>query len=153
MIDLGVREREKDDRRINTDPLDSKKQHAYDQRPNPFERIMKPDDNEFPDNCYAVPSKIKKPKLDPSQILTKVIQTGEKVMSGEEYDRDFERRMQELERLNNLAEERKESRVYGKVQDDDDENTPLNGKKKKQMRGRKGKYYSQVDDEDQSFLE
>ena len=74
-------------------------------------------------------------------------------MSGEEYDRDFDKRMQDLGRMSNLAEERKESRHYGKLQEDDDEETPLNGKKKKQMRGRKGKYYSQVDDEDQSFLE
>jgi hypothetical protein len=43
---------------------------------------------------------------------------------------------------NNLAEERKGDRNYGKVMEDDDENTPLNGKKKKGMRGRKGKYYS-----------
>jgi hypothetical protein len=64
-------------------------------------------------------------------------------MNGEDYDRDFERRMQEMARQSNLAEERKEHRTYGKVQDDDDESTPLTGsKKKKQMRGRKGKYYS-----------
>jgi hypothetical protein len=50
MIDLGDREREIDDRRLNTDPLDSKKQHDYDKRPNPFERSY---NNDYPDNCYA----------------------------------------------------------------------------------------------------
>lgn len=89
MIDLGNRDKEDDDRRVNTDPLDSKNKKIYEQKPNPFEKTKKPYDTDFPDNCYAVPSKAKKKNLKPDQILTKVIQTGDKVMSGDEYDRDF----------------------------------------------------------------
>lgn len=42
-----------------------------------------------------------------------------------------------------MANARNDSRFYGKVNDEeDDEKTPLAGKKKNKMRGRKGKYYS-----------
>lgn len=36
MCDLGDREREEDDRRVNTDPLDSKKRKMYEDRLNPY---------------------------------------------------------------------------------------------------------------------
>ena len=38
----------------------------------------------------------KKEPLDPSKIRVKVIQTGDNVMTGEEYDKEFERKMREM---------------------------------------------------------
>lgn len=37
MIDIGDRDKEEDDRRVNTDPLDKKKKKIYDNKPNPFD--------------------------------------------------------------------------------------------------------------------
>jgi hypothetical protein len=54
-------------------------------------------------------------------------------------------------RMMNMANMRNDQRQYGTTQGEDE--TPGNYKKRKNMRGRKGKYYSQVDDEDQTFLE
>ena len=51
-----------------------------------------------------------------------------------------------------MANMRNDQRQYGTNQGDDEE-TPGAYKKRKNMRGRKGKYYSQVDDEDQTFLD
>lgn len=51
------------------------------------------------------------------------------------------------------ANTRGDQRAYGNINDDFDDEFPNAYKKKKNMRGRKGKYYSQVDDEDQTFLE
>ena len=52
---------------------------------------------------------------------------------------------------------RGDQRLYGTLgegTDDDDLGSAYGGsKRRKNMRGRKGKYYSQVDDEDQTFLE
>lgn len=69
-------------------------------------------------------------------------------MSGEDYDSDYDRRMQLL----NMANLRKEGRLYG-TQGDTNNDQSINYKRKKNMRGRKGKYYSQVDEEDQDFLD
>ena len=69
-------------------------------------------------------------------------------MSADEYDRDLDNR----NRVMSEADMRADQRLYGKIGDDE---TDYGGgpKKRKNMRGRKGKYYSQVDDEDQTFLE
>ena len=64
------------------------------------------------------------------------------MLSADEYDRDFDSRM----RMMNMANMRNDQRLYGTTQGEDE--TPGNYKKRKNMRGRKGKYYSQVDDED-----
>lgn len=37
MVNLGDRSKEPDDRRLNTDPLDSKQKKKYDKWQNPFE--------------------------------------------------------------------------------------------------------------------
>lgn len=60
MIDLGDRSKEPDDRRVNTDPLDSKQKKKYDKWVNPFEI------DKYPDNCYAEPGTGEKKELDPS---------------------------------------------------------------------------------------
>lgn len=70
-------------------------------------------------------------------------------MNGEEFDRDFNSRMQLLD----IAGIRNENRAYGTKGDNDDDSQNANYKRRKTMRGRKGKYYSQVDAEDQNFLE
>lgn len=73
-------------------------------------------------------------------------------MSAEEYERDLDSRM----RMMSAANMRGDQGNYGKfgATDGEGDNEYLTGyKKKKNMRGRKGKYYSQVDDEDQNFLE
>jgi hypothetical protein len=72
MIDLGNRTKEEDDRRINTDPLDSKQKKKFDKL-NPFEI----DQDQYPDNCYAEPGTGDKVLLDKSKIRTKVIQYGD----------------------------------------------------------------------------
>lgn len=80
--------------------------------------------------------------------VTKVQQTGGRTMTGEEYDSDYGTRMQ----LQNMANMRKDQRIYGN-QGDTNDDTSVNYKRRKNMRGRKGKYYSQVDEEDQDFLD
>lgn len=71
-------------------------------------------------------------------------------MTADEYDRDLDERM----RMMSAANMRGDQRNYGLMSDEDaDEFYQGYNKKKKNMRGRKGKYYSQVDDEDQTFLE
>jgi|LauGreDrversion4_2_1035121.scaffolds.fasta_scaffold303640_1 hypothetical protein len=73
-------------------------------------------------------------------------------MTAEEYERDLDQRI----RMLNAANLRGDQRNYGQFgnTDGDIDNEYMAGsKKKKNMRGRKGKYYSQVDDEDQNFLE
>jgi hypothetical protein len=55
-------------------------------------------------------------------------------------------------RMMNMANMRNDQRQYGTTQGEDDYDVP-GAKKRKNMRGRKSKYYSQVDDEDQTFLE
>lgn len=67
MIDLGERATEQDDRRVNTDPLDSKQQKKYDKWQGSF------DDEKYPDNCYAEPGTGIKTTLDPSKVKTKVV--------------------------------------------------------------------------------
>lgn len=57
MVDVGTQDKEEDERRVNTDPLDSKKKKIYDSRPNPFEREI---DHDHPNNCYA--ERAKRPK-------------------------------------------------------------------------------------------
>ena len=73
-------------------------------------------------------------------------------MSAEEYKRDLDSRM----RMMSAANMRGDQGNYGQfgATDGEGDSEYLTGyKKKKNMRGRKGKYYSQVDDEDQNFLE
>lgn len=123
MPDIGDRYREEDERRVNTEPLDEKKKKQYENF-----KFDKP----LIDNCYFE-SAPKKTPLDPSRRATKIIQ-GHSVMTDEEYDSNNQRMHQ---------------RNYGKIESDND---TASGRKKNKMRGRKGKYYSQVDDEDQSFL-
>jgi hypothetical protein len=65
-------------------------------------------------------------------------------MSAEEYDRDLDSRM----RMMSAANMRGDQRLYGMPGDEVDDEYYHGQKKKKNMRGRKGKYYSQVDDED-----
>jgi hypothetical protein len=65
-----------------------------------------------------------------------VQQTGQRVLSGDECDRDYEARM----RMLNMANMRNGQRQYG-VNQSEDEETPLPYKKRKNMRRRKGKYY------------
>jgi len=51
MCDIGDRDREEDDRRVNTDPMDRKRKKAYeDHTVNPYHQVM---DHDYPDNCYA----------------------------------------------------------------------------------------------------
>lgn len=71
-------------------------------------------------------------------------------MTAEEYDTDLEDRL----RMLSAANMRGDQRNYGQFGDTEmDDEFPQGYKKKKNMRGRKGKYYSQVDDEDQNFLD
>jgi hypothetical protein len=135
------REKEEDERRVNTDPLDKKKKKMYEDRMNPYHQVL---DHDYPDNCYAeVGRNLKSPEFP----VGKIQQTGQKVLTADEYDRDYDSRM----RMMNMANMRNDQRQYGTTQGEDE--TPGNYKKRKNMRGRKGKYYSQVDDEDQTFLE
>lgn len=69
-VDLN-RNNEEDDRRVNTDPLDHKNKHKYDNRPNPF--LRNPDDPEHPNNCYAECSRRPKRIVNPENSKTKVI--------------------------------------------------------------------------------
>jgi|APCry1669189241_1035207.scaffolds.fasta_scaffold14546_2 hypothetical protein len=141
MCDIGDREKEEDERRVNTDPLDKKKKKMYEDRMNPYHQVL---DHDYPDNCYAeVGRNLKSPEFP----VGKIQQTGQKVLTADEYDRDYDSRM----RMMNMANMRNDQRQYGTTQGEDE--TPGNYKKRKNMRGRKGKYYSQVDDEDQTFLE
>lgn len=142
MCDLGDRDKEEDDRRVNTDPLDHKKKKLYEDRLNPYHQVL---DHDFPDNVYAEVGRNLRSGQD---RVGKVQQTGQRVMSAEEYDRDYDSRM----RMMNMANMRGDQRNYGK-QGDYEEDPPVMNKRRKNMRGRKGKYYSQVDDEDQTFLE
>ena len=87
MIDLN-RDLEEDDRRVNTDPLDPEKKKSYLSRPNPF--IKGDDDPEHPNNCYAEPGRLPKKTIDPENKKVKVIQTGQPVMDGDEYDKEYE---------------------------------------------------------------
>lgn len=131
-----------DDRRVNTHPMDDKQAKKYDN----YEM------DRYPNNCIAEPALNTKTPLDKSQIKTKVIQTGEFAMDGDEYDKEFERRMWELFHGKNPADERNDSRYMTKLGNEDEEDVPHSSRKKNRLRGRKGKYYEQVDDEDQSFL-
>lgn len=60
MPDLN-RDLEEDERRVNTEPLDSKQRKKYDKWINPFER------EEYFDNCYAEPGTGPKKTVDPSK--------------------------------------------------------------------------------------
>ena len=53
----------------------------------------------------------------------------------------------------NPADERNDARYITKMGNEDEEDAPHSSRKKNRLRGRKGKYYEQVDDEDQSFLQ
>jgi hypothetical protein len=59
-------------------------------------------------------------------------------MSGDDYDRDYDSRM----RMHNQANLRNDQRLYGVTQGEDDDDVAGNYKRRKNMRGRKGKYYS-----------
>jgi len=61
-------------------------------------------------------------------------------MSAEEYDRDYDGRL----KMMNMANLRNDQRNYGNFGDQDDFDDSVQGgyKKRKNMRGRKGKYYS-----------
>ena len=50
MCDIGDRTKEEDPRRVNTEPLDSKKKKLYMDRLNPYHQVL---DHDFPDNVYA----------------------------------------------------------------------------------------------------
>lgn len=89
MTDLH-RELEPDDRRVNTDPLDEKQKKKYDKWVNPFAR------EEFFDNCYFEEGTLPKKTVDPSLQRTKITQNKDKVLTGDEYDRDLENRMSAL---------------------------------------------------------
>jgi len=70
MCDIGDREREEDDRRVNTDPLDKKKKKMYEDRMNPYHQVL---DHDYPDNCYAeVGRNLKSPEFP----VGKIQQTG-----------------------------------------------------------------------------
>lgn len=60
--------------------------------------------------------------------------------------------MRELFHGMNPAEERNELRYQTQMGDNTDDGM-TSARKKNRMRGRKGKYYEQVDDEDQTFLQ
>ena len=102
------RDLEEDERRVNTEPLDKKGKKKYENQPNPFSRN---DDPEYPNNCIAVPGRLPKKIVDPANVRTKVIQTGMDVMNGEDFDKDFERRLRELE--GRTKDYRKDDRLYG----------------------------------------
>lgn len=144
MCDIGDRDREEDTRRVNTDPLDRKRKKIYEDRLNPYHQVL---DHDFPDNVYAEVGRNLR-TADGSGI-GKIQQTGQRVMSADEYDRDLDSRS----RMISAANTRGDQRAYGNINDDFDDEFANAYKKKKNMRGRKGKYYSQVDDEDQTFLE
>eukprot|EP00347_Sterkiella_histriomuscorum_P011390 403372642 len=147
MIDLGDRTKEEDDRRVNTDPLDEKQKKRYEKWENPF------DADKYPDNCYAVTGDGEKATLDPSKIKTKVIQYGNFAEDGEDYDKEYERKIRELFHGRNPADERNDMRYLNKLGGDTtDQELGFSSRKKNRLRGRKGKYYEQVDDEDQTFL-
>jgi hypothetical protein len=93
MCDLGDRDKEEDDRRVNTDPLDHKKKKLYEDRLNPYHQVL---DHDFPDNVYAEVGRNLRSGQDRAG---KVQQTGQRVMSAEEYDRDYDSRM----RMMNMA--------------------------------------------------
>jgi hypothetical protein len=93
MCDLGDRDKEEDDRRVNTDPLDHKKKKLYEDRLNPYHQVL---DHDFPDNVYAEVGRNLRSGQD---RVGKVQQTGQRVMSAEEYDRDYDSRM----RMMNMA--------------------------------------------------
>lgn len=50
MCDIGDRDKEEDDRRVNTEPLDKKHKKNYEDRLNPYHQVL---DHDYPDNCYA----------------------------------------------------------------------------------------------------
>lgn len=133
MTDLN-RDLEEDDRRVNTEPLDPEKKKAYLSKPNPFPRK---DDPEHPNNCYAELGRLPKKTIDPAHRKVKVIQTGDRVMDGDEYDKEFEQKMRDLFGKN---DQRMDERLYGTKVDDEESNTKR-GNKKNKMRGRKDKYY------------
>lgn len=144
MCDIGDRDKEEDDRRVNTEPLDRKKKKLYESN-NPYHQVL---DHDYPDNVYAEVGRNLK-SYDGTGI-GKLQQTGQRVMSAEEYERDLDERI----RMMSTANMRGDQRVYGKFDDDYENDSQFGGyKRRKNMRGRKGKYYSQVDDEDQTFLE
>jgi len=93
MCDLGDRDKEEDDRRVNTDPLDHKQKKLYEDRLNPYHQVL---DHDFPDNVYAEVGRNLRSGQD---RVGKVQQTGQRVMSAEEYDRDYDSRM----RMMNMA--------------------------------------------------
>jgi hypothetical protein len=74
-------------------------------------------------------------------------------MTGEEYDKEMENKFRKSK--DDLANMRKDEKLYGKDanKDEDEFMTPSQRKKAREskMRGRKDKYYNQVDDEDMSF--
>ena len=146
MCDIGDRTKEEDPRRLNTEPLDRKKKKEYEDRMNPYHQVL---DHDFPDNVYAeVGRNLRSADGSGKGIIQ---QTGQRTMTAEEYERDLENRIRMT-----AANLRGDQRNYGNfgTNDSDMDNEYAAGyKKRKNMRGRKGKYYSQVDDEDQNFLE
>ena len=131
------RDLEEDDRRVNTDPMDSKQRKKYDKWVNPFAK------EDFFDNCYADSGTLPKRTVNPENIRTKITQNKDKVLTGDEFERDFERRWGF-----NLYGEGTRGRQFDKLGNHDDEDLNKHSKKKNRLRGRKGKYYEQVDDED-----
>jgi len=90
--ELGRREKELDDRMIITDPM-----AHQDVEPSFLNEIEKPD-KEHPNNVIAVPRKGPAKKVDKNKLRTKVVQTGDKVQTGEEYEKELLlRQSQELE--------------------------------------------------------
>ena len=80
------RDLEEDDRRVNTDPLDSKQRKKYDKWVNPFEK-----EDQF-DNCYAEPGDGIKKTVNPENQRVKITQNKDKVLTEDEFERDFEKR-------------------------------------------------------------
>lgn len=164
MIDLldGM-EKEEDLRNILTDPLNYEDRQKYENQINPFVRASKNkeyDDLYQPNNCVGMPFiGSKKVPMDLSKIRVKVTQTGDDVMSGEEYDREMEKRLRQLfNKQENLLDQRKDDeRIYENNNDNIVEDSRNDSARKKQrdskFRGRKDKYYEQVEDEDLSFAE
>jgi hypothetical protein len=60
------RDLEEDDRRVNTDPLDSKQRRKYDKWVNPFAR------EDYFDNCYADEGVLPKNTVNPENQRTKI---------------------------------------------------------------------------------
>ena len=148
MTDLN-RDLQEDERRVHTDPLDEEDKKLYANRPNPF---LKSNDTDYFNNCYAEPGKLPKNVVPESNRKVKVIQTGDRVMDGDEFDKDYEQRLKDLLGRN---DQRKDARLYGGStigESDEDPQSKRKGNKGK-MRGRKDKYYEQVDNEDMAFAE